>query len=116
MPILYIGPTEKEENYDGTHFYLIPIQLITIHLSTEYGPLFAEISTNYEYRHLDRRKKSSYSSFIFSAVNTERWWDPLKSKGAAKKGFGGSEVRLFGRRTAQEEELMRGVHELQLLQ
>lgn len=39
---------------------------------------------------------------------------PMKSEGAAKNGFGGSEVGLFGGWTAEEEELVRGLHELQL--
>uniref|UniRef100_A0A0E9XDY9 Uncharacterized protein n=1 Tax=Anguilla anguilla TaxID=7936 RepID=A0A0E9XDY9_ANGAN len=38
----------------------------------------------------------------------------MKCKGASKEAFGSSEVGFFGRRAAEEEELVRCVHELQL--
>lgn len=42
-------------------------------------------------------------------------WSSLKSERAAVEFSGSAEAGLFGRRTAEEQELMGGVHELQLL-
>lgn len=42
-------------------------------------------------------------------------WNLLKSKGTPKEAFGSSKVGFFGWRTAEQEELMGCVHELQLL-
>lgn len=43
-------------------------------------------------------------------------WSSLKSERAAVEFSGGAEAGLFGGRTAEEQELMGGVHELQLLE
>ncbi len=42
-------------------------------------------------------------------------WNPLKSKRAAVESSSGAKAGFFSRRTAEKQELMGGVHELQLL-